>query len=117
MSLWRETTRELRRVLPRVLGGAALLLGVIALLAEWRGGAYLLGAALSLPLAALVALMLAEAWRTGILPGRFLHTRREAQPWLFAAGFAVQAISALGLVVLGLWCLWRLLALPGSEAL
>jgi hypothetical protein len=115
MSLWHETARELRRVLPLVLGGAALLLLLLAILAEWRGGAFLLGAMLALPLAALLGVMLAEAWRSGVLPGRPLHTSRAAQPWGFAVGFAMQAASAVGLVGLGLWCLWRLFV-PGSEA-
>ncbi|MBB3900312.1 hypothetical protein [Roseococcus suduntuyensis] len=112
MSLWRELVSALARVLPPVLGGAVLLLLLIFLLGRWSGGPFLLGAALSLPLAALLAWMLVEAWRSGIMPGRPHHTRRAAQPALFALLFAVQALSMMGLAWIGAWCLWRLVAPP-----
>lgn len=112
MTPWRELVSGLARVLPAVLGGAVLLLLLLFLLAQWSGGPFLLGAALSLPLAALLAWMLVEAWRSGIMPGRPHHTRRASQPALFALLFAVQALSAMGLAWIGVWCLWRLVARP-----
>jgi hypothetical protein len=104
---WREVLRSMLGVLPAVLGGAALLLGLVVLLGESAAGASLLGAVLALPLAALLAQMLREAWMTGVLPGRYRHTRREEQPVLYLAGMAFYAACTLALLALGAWCLWR----------
>ncbi len=114
---WRKAWRRLLAVLPGVLGGTAALLGLVALLGEGEAGAMLLGAVLALPLATILAQMLREAWVSGVLPGRFRFTQRASRPVRFGAGMIFYAACALALSWLGLWCLWRFLALVGSELL
>jgi hypothetical protein len=81
-----------------------LLYGVVAMVAAWPGGRWLLGLLLAAPLAALIGHQVIDAYRSGIFPQRGGAARRDTQPLAF--WFAMAWFTACGLLlgILAAWC-------------
>ena len=81
-----------------------LLFGMVATVAAWPGGQWLLALVLAAPLAGLVGHTVFDAYRTGVFPQRGGAARRDAQPVAFWITMAWFATCGLALAVLAIWC-------------
>ena len=89
-----------------VLCGALglLLYGVVAAVAAWPQGQWLLGLVLAAPLAALIGHYVVGAYRSGIFPQRGGAIQRDAQPLAFWFNMTWFAACGLLLGVMAAWC-------------